>query len=124
MHESVIAKAIVNSVLRHAEENSVQFVEIVYLKIGELAFLNPEQLLFWIRNGFQETVAQNAKVDIESIRAEIKCESCKYQGHLKMDDDAIYHYQTPIFSCPKCNKSTIDIIHGREMYIEKIQVKR
>ncbi len=124
MHESVIAQSIINSVLKHAKQNAVRKVEVIFLKIGELAFLNPEQLLFWLQNGFKNTTAQKADIRIEKIKAKILCTACGYQGDINVSDNAAYHYQVPVFACPVCNASSVEILYGREMYIEKIQVKR
>ncbi len=125
MHESVIAQSIVNSVLKHARQQAVSEVEIIFLKIGELTFLNPEQLLFWLQTGFKNTAAQQADIRIEHINAEICCSACGYHGDLHVfDQNEGGHYQVPVFICPACNASAVEILHGREMFIEKIQVKR
>lgn len=123
MHESVIAQSIVNSVLKHANENAAGRVEIIFLKIGEITFISPDQLIFWIETGFKKTIAESCKIEIESVAAEIACNRCNYQGPIQIMDDALYHYGTPIFSCPQCNQPSIEIIHGRELFIDRIQVK-
>ena len=64
----------------NVEKSKGRKVISIQLEIGELAFLNPEQIIFWIDELFKGSVAEGAKVKVKTIKARIKCEACGYKG--------------------------------------------
>lgn len=122
MHEASIAQAIVQTVLTHAEEQGAEAVKSVEIELGELSFLNDEQVAFWMKLGFEDTVANDAEVTFHRIAAEIKCASCSYQGELKVKEDPFYHMKLPSFSCPECGSADIEITRGKGAVVRNIKI--
>lgn len=73
MHEISIAGAIIDAVLDAAKKNDAKRVEEVFLEIGELTALNPDQLKFIFETISAGTEAEGARYNIEVIKPIINC---------------------------------------------------
>ena len=144
MHEFSISHKIAKVVLDKAREQGAKEVLRVEIEIGELSFLNPEQVEFWVKIGFEKTIASLATISIKVIEPQILCKVCGYAGKLKMftsftdafglpfasltdafglrENEPMYHILLPSFSCPKCNSNEIEIERGRECLIKRIEL--
>ncbi|MBN1783015.1 hydrogenase maturation nickel metallochaperone HypA [bacterium] len=124
MHEASIAHGIVETVLRNADLQKACRVESVELEVGELTFLNIEQVTFWIRNGFENTIAQNATLTVRSVPAKIQCRRCHFTGPVIMKDHAMVHYTIPVLTCSQCRDSHVDIVEGKDVVVKQIRIER
>ncbi|MFC1502406.1 hydrogenase maturation nickel metallochaperone HypA [bacterium] len=122
MHEASIAQSIVQTVLQEAAKQNASRVESVEIEIGELTFLGSEQIEFWVKTGFQGSIAKNAVIHFKEVKGRILCEECGFDGDLKTQDDPIYHTTLPTFNCPKCQSTKIKITQGKEAIIQRIKI--
>ena len=122
MHEASIAQSIVQTVLQEANKQNALHVESVEIEIGELTFLGIDQIEFWLKTGFQGTIAEKADVYLKQVKGTIRCEVCQYQGELKLQIDPIYHLSLPAFSCPHCQSPKIKITQGKEAIVRRIKI--
>jgi hydrogenase nickel incorporation protein HypA/HybF len=122
MHEFSMAQQIFNIVMKVAKDNGVRKILEMNLEVGKLTFLNPEQLKFALKVLSEDTIAQDAKINIEIIQPEIKCNNCGYTGGISYSGPE-YHTTYPIIllKCPKCGNSDIEVIRGRECNIKNIK---
>ncbi|HEX9935415.1 MAG TPA: hydrogenase/urease maturation nickel metallochaperone HypA [bacterium] len=122
MHEASLAQSIVETVLRYAEANRAVEVKSVQIELGELTFYSREQVSFWIRIGFEKTIAVKAKIVFHSIPGRLSCPHCGFEGKLRMREDPAYHIAVPGFSCPKCGFGNVSIVQGREAVVKSIRI--
>jgi len=121
MHEFSISSEIVKTVLDTAERNNGKKVLSVQLEIGELTHLNGEQVAFWVKELFKDSVAEGAEVKVKAIKARIHCRACGYRGGIRSDrEDSFQHLA--LHACPKCNSFQFKIEKGRECFLRRIQV--
>jgi len=122
MHEFSMAQQIFNIVMKVAKDNGVIKILEINLEVGKLTFLNPEQLEFALKVLSEDTIAQDAKINIEIIQPEIQCKNCGYTGGISYSGPE-YHTTYPIIllKCPKCGNSDIEVIKGRECNIKNIK---
>jgi len=120
MHEISIARAIIESVLDAAKKNNAKKVTEVYIEIGELTALNPDQLKFIFETITQGTAAQGAFFNISIIKPSIRCKKCSYDGSLEFFEKL--HSFIPVIKCPQCDETDVDIIAGRECCVTKIKI--
>ncbi|VVB96356.1 putative hydrogenase nickel incorporation protein HypA [uncultured archaeon] len=120
MHEISIAGAIIDSVLDAANKNGAKKVNEVFLEIGELTALNPDQLKFIFKTITKGTVAEGARYDIAVIKPSITCKKCSYNGPIEFFEKL--HFFLPVIKCPDCGKEDVDIIAGRECFVKKIKI--
>ena len=121
MHEFSIADAIVKNVLETAKKNNGKKVVSVLLEIGELTHVSGEQVSFWIKELFKDSVAEGAQVKVKTIKARIQCKGCGYKGGMGSDQEDSFRHVIPA-SCPRCNSFEIKIEKGRECILRRIQV--
>jgi len=122
MHETAIAQSIVETVLKEAEKHNAESVESIEIVIGDLTFLGIEQIEFWVRTNFEDTVAQNAELIFKRVKGGLKCNKCGYEGDIQINEDPAYHFNLPLFACPVCKSSDIEITRGKESIIKSIKL--
>ncbi len=120
MHEVSIAGAIIESVLDAAKKNNALKVKEVFIEIGELTALNPEQLKFIFKTITSGPVAEGAIFNIGVIKPLIHCRKCSYDGSVGYFENL--HFFLPVIKCPKCDATDIDITAGRECCVKKIKI--
>jgi hydrogenase nickel incorporation protein HypA/HybF len=123
MHEFSISSEIVRNVLDTAEKNNGKRILSIQLEIGELTLLNVEQVVFWVKELFKDSVAQGTEVKIKTIKARIHCNACGYKGGMESDQKDLFQHLIPQ-TCPRCNGFQIKVIKGRECILRRIQVMR
>jgi hydrogenase nickel incorporation protein HypA/HybF len=113
MHEFSIVEALVTLVLEKAKEANAKKVVRVYLVIGELSgVLNEavEQYFFFLTKG---TIAENAEIFFMRPITQVRCRNCQ----------TVYSPENLKITCPNCKEQKIDIISGRELYIDSLDLE-
>lgn len=122
MHDIQRAHDIVKVVLAAARERGAERVERINLAIGELTYLSPDQVRFWVGELLRGTIGEGAGVVIESRRPQLRCAACGYEGEVAVEDDPIYHFTTMVPACPECGSAQVEVISGNECIIESVTV--
>jgi len=122
MHEGSIARAIAETVLRHAEAEGAEKILSIEIEIGELTFLSFDQLQFWLDMEFKDTLARDAGIKFTPVEALLRCDACGFLGKPGGELDTGSHLALPSLSCPKCGGSRIEWIQGRDAVVRKIQI--
>lgn len=121
-HEMSVAESIAVTVLKSARAQGALKIERISLEIGELTFLNPEQVTFWLKELFKDSEAADAEISWKTIPAKVRCKNCGYEGPLDVKDDPLLHTSLPVFACPKCGKGGLDLIEGKDYVIRSIEI--
>ena len=87
-------------------------IERVNLKIGKLAAVVPESLRFCFDVAVKDTPLEGAGLSIVEMPVVARCKDCDKQWTI----------DGPAFSCENCRSGNLDIISGRELDIESIEV--
>lgn len=87
-------------------------IEKVNLKIGKLAAVVPESLRFCFDVAVKDTPLEGAGLFIEELPVVARCQDC----------DTRWTIDGPAFSCESCKSGNLDIISGRELDIESIEI--
>lgn len=113
MHEMGIATQIIEiaSASIPPELNDAR-VERVNLKIGKLAAVVPESLRFCFEIASKETALDGAELHIDEIPIVARCRACHEEWVIN----------EPVFTCTSCSSGQIDILSGRELNIESIEI--
>lgn len=113
MHEMGIAMQIVEmSIASIPEEMKNIQVERVNLKVGKLAAVIPGSLRFCFDIVAKDTPLSGAKLYIEEIPVIVKCNDCNKESVIKELS----------FKCGACSSGSIEILSGRELDIESIEI--
>jgi len=113
MHEMGIAIQIVEiataSIPADMQQNRVAKVN---LKVGKLAAVVPDSLRFCFQVAVKDTPLEGAVLSIEELPVVARCNACEKEWTIS----------NPAFTCPACNSGSLEILSGRELDIESIEL--
>lgn len=113
MHEMGIAMEIIRIVQASIPADMVDArVERIHLKIGKLSLIVADSLRFCFQAVTERTPLAAAQLVVEEIAATARCQQCAHQWTI----------ETPVFVCPLCQSSRIELCSGRELDIDSIEV--
>jgi hydrogenase nickel incorporation protein HypA/HybF len=121
MHEFSIAAQILETVQEFSDSRGNAEILRVRLEIGELMCVEAEQLRFCFDSIKQGTALNDAVLEIECIRAVVKCQECGYQGSPKYWDGVLSDTSIATLQCPQCGKAA-EAIQGRDCAIKSVQM--
>lgn len=113
MHEMAIAQGIFEIVSEAAADSAARRVSLIKLQIGRLTAIEPETLRFCFASLAAGTIAEEAILDIEVTPVMSCCRECKQN----------FSVEELRFVCPNCGSCSNDIISGRELRVEHLEVE-
>ena len=113
MHELAITQSILSIVLQKAQEVKARQITKVDLLVGRLTGYVPEciQLQFDILS--RNTTAAGASLAFNQPPARLHCRKC----------DIDFTSDSFDLICPECHDLEVDILSGKELYVESIEVE-
>lgn len=123
MHDLSISQAIARTVLTEARDQKAKEILSIDIEIGELTFLNPEQVKFWLKEIFKGSDAQEAEIHIRKVHSKTRCQDCRWRGRMNVKDDPLYHTYFFIPKCPECGSYALTMEKGRECKVKRIRVR-
>jgi hydrogenase nickel incorporation protein HypA/HybF len=113
MHELSIALSMIEQVIEESEARGSLAVEAVHLKLGVFSGVDKNALLFAYELACEGTPLQGSRLVISTVPLLIYCPACMQQ-------------RTPVsiyeLCCPDCLVPAQDIITGREIEVESLEV--
>jgi len=113
MHETSIAKNLLDIILEKANECKASKITAITVKLGEFSGINQESLKFAFNNITLETIAKDASITIDQLPLLGKCRKCGQKFEIESIE----------FKCPNCGSLELDIISGEEIYVENIEIE-
>jgi len=113
MHELAITQSMLNLVLEQAEKAGAKEVGKINLVIGEMTGVVSECVQFYFDFLSRGTVAEGAALAIKAVPTQAKCQGCGKLFALKEFD----------WTCPSCRGNNIEIVNGKELFVESIEVE-
>ncbi|QIA27591.1 hydrogenase maturation nickel metallochaperone HypA [Thermaerobacter sp. PB12/4term] len=106
MHELSIAQNLVELAAEEARRRGLTRVRAVHVRLGVLAGVVKDALLFCFDIVTAGTPLEGARLAIEEVPVEIFCPRCRQPRRLP----------EPLpMACPECGTRTAEIVHGREL---------
>jgi hydrogenase nickel incorporation protein HypA/HybF len=87
-------------------------VDKVNLRIGKLAAVVPDSLRFCFDIAAKDSALDGAKLHIEEIPVVARCNDCQVEWTIEQ----------AVFRCEKCGGGALEILSGRELDIESIEI--
>lgn len=113
MHEMAIAEGILSIALEYAEKEGALKISEIGLLLGEMSGVVTESLTFGFEMLSKGTPAEGAVLSIREIPLMGRCTKCGREVHVE-------HYD---FWCPACRDGVLEIVSGREMQVEYLEVE-
>ncbi|MCX6056093.1 MAG: hydrogenase maturation nickel metallochaperone HypA [Chloroflexi bacterium] len=115
MHELAVTKSILKIAVDQLEQCGGSKVLSIFLIVGEMRNLKED----WIQRYFnyisKGTPAENAAIKVKSVPVSFLCKSCQkeFTGNLREDKKLL---------CPHCDSFEYDLVSGRELIVEKVEI--
>ena len=113
MHELSITRSMLEIVLKQAEQAHAKKVTKINLVIGEMTGVVSDSVQFYLDFLTKETIAAGAVVSFKIVPLKAKCRNCLRTFELQEFD----------WTCPHCKGKIIDVISGKELIVESIEVE-
>lgn len=113
MHELSIAVAVVETAERTARTHGADAVEAVRLRVGELAGVVPDALLFSFGLAAEGTPVAGAELLVDQVAARAACDGCAHEFAVGCP---------PHLWCPGCGRPASRVVAGRELEVVDVRL--
>ncbi|MBN2443918.1 MAG: hydrogenase maturation nickel metallochaperone HypA [Spirochaetales bacterium] len=115
MHEFSICKNIVDAVIIEYNKLDPKPEKLVATRIivGRLHQIVPDTLTMAYEVLIKDTVAANSRLEIQFVEVQCRCKDCRWEGIIDF----------PFFICKQCKSGNIEIVKGRELHLENLEVE-
>lgn len=108
MHEMSLMDGVVKALRKSAQENSISKINRVKLVVGKMTAALPSALEFAFEILSRGTLMEGAELEIEEQEIVGKCAACAKE----------FKCGPYVFVCPDCGHTRVEIISGRDLYID------
>jgi hydrogenase nickel incorporation protein HypA/HybF len=113
MHEASIAQSVIDAVERRIASGLIDGrVCGVFLRVGRLTAVVPENLTFMFGVLKAGTALEGAELAIEEVPVRGVCRACGAESE----------FESICFLCPGCGSPDVDLTSGRELVIDAVEV--
>jgi hydrogenase nickel incorporation protein HypA/HybF len=113
MHELSIAMGIVDAAREEAQQRGVH-VTGVHLRLGALAGVVKDALLFSYQVACQDTPLEGSRLIVDDVPVVVLCPRCQELRTLPSIQQ---------FTCPECGAPTGNIVQGKELEVFALEVE-
>jgi hydrogenase nickel incorporation protein HypA/HybF len=113
MHEQSIVESLLALALKNAEKANACKIVSIDLVVGDCTGVVEDAVNFYFGFLSQNTIASGAKIHYTHIPAQLRCRDC----------DLLFPLQKRDYHCPECKGTRVEIVGGRELYIENMEVE-
>jgi len=112
MHELTIAQKILEIAEEKARGSGLSKITGIRVRIGSLTTVVPDALNFCFSFAREDTMAGEANLDIEEVRAEARCDSCGSDFPVE---------QSFFLVCSACGSTNTKLLRGTELDLLSIE---
>jgi hydrogenase nickel incorporation protein HypA/HybF len=113
MHEYSITQSILSLALEKANEAKASRINRITLVLGELSGVVDDCVQFYFEFLSKDTIASGANLSFERMPTKLRCRNC----------ESVFIPVNYNWSCPDCHGAQVEILSGRECYMESIEVE-
>jgi hydrogenase nickel incorporation protein HypA/HybF len=113
MHEQSIVQSLLTLALQNAENANARKIVSIKLVVGDYTGVVEDAVNFYFGFLSQDTIAAGARITYTHVAGQLRCRDC----------DLLFPPQKRDFRCPKCEGRRVEIVGGRELYIDTMEVE-
>lgn len=113
MHEYSITESILSLALEKAEEVKAGRITRINLVLGELSGVVGKCVQQYLEILGKDTIAGGAELSFETKATLLRCRRCGKEFSPYVQE----------WNCPDCREPGVEIVSGRECYLESIEVE-
>jgi hydrogenase nickel incorporation protein HypA/HybF len=112
MHEYAMTESMFTLALEKAGEANARRINRINMVLGELSGIDDTCVSFYFDFMRKDTIASGAELSFVKVPLKLHCRNCRKD----------FLPEKNVWTCPDCRKADVDIISGRECYMESIEV--
>jgi len=105
--------SILSIVLENAKTVQASRIKRINLNIGELSGIVPEYIQLQFEFLSKDTIAAGASLSFHQPTTKLRCRNC----------GEIFSPENHNWVCPNCREQKIEIVSGRECYVDSMEVE-
>jgi hydrogenase nickel incorporation protein HypA/HybF len=113
MHELPVTQGMLSIALEHAQKAGAEKITAINVTIGEMSGIVDDSVQFYFDFISRDTLAQGALLNFERVPARFHCKACDQEFSLPERQ----------WACPHCGEWSVEIVAGREFYVNSIEVE-
>lgn len=113
MHELSIVESLLDVALKNAENAQAAKILKIYVVVGDLAGVVDDYVSYYFNFLSENTIAGGASIVFTHKPARLRCRAC----------NTIFSPEKLDFDCPDCGERQVDVIGGRELYVDRLEVE-
>jgi hydrogenase nickel incorporation protein HypA/HybF len=113
MHEMDITRQVLEIALKEAQKAGARNIKRINLVIGELSSVVDDSVQFYFDFLSRDSIAQGAQLAFHRIPFQARCKKCQF----------VFTPETDCWECPQCRQWDVDIVSGKEFYLDSIEVE-
>jgi len=113
VHEFGVTENIISIALAKAKEVQANKITVINVVAGELSSFAPDCIQFYFDFLSKDSIAQEAVLHFEVLPARLRCRDCS----------SVFHPRDSLWTCPECQGSSVEIIGGRELYVQSMEIE-
>jgi len=113
MHEGSIVESLLALAVENAERAQASRIVTINVVIGELAGVVEEAMEFYFGFLSKGTIAAGAGLSFKRVPAQLRCRRCSN----------VFAPASADLRCPACGEAGVEIVAGRELYIDSLEVE-
>jgi hydrogenase nickel incorporation protein HypA/HybF len=113
VHELSLVASVFDILEEKARDHGASRVTAVVLRVGRMSGVVPDLLESAFDSFKKGTLAEGARLEIVIVPVKLRCPDC---GGASVREDTD-------FSCAACGSRRVEIVEGREIVVEKIELE-
>jgi hydrogenase nickel incorporation protein HypA/HybF len=118
-----MAKQIADEVLAQAAARNAKKVLAVEVEVGDLAFLDKENIEMWIGASLRESSGSEPLVKVETAPSLLRCRACGFQGAPALPESHDHHLPLPSLQCPQCGSDDFELEEQKGCLLKRIEIE-
>lgn len=113
MHEMSLCESVLEILEQQSRQQNYRKVTRVWLEIGALSSVEPDAMRFCFDAVMQGSLADNAQLEIVTVRGQAWCLQCNKNVLIEQRYDI----------CPECGGFQLQVNDGEQMRIKELEVE-
>jgi hydrogenase nickel incorporation protein HypA/HybF len=113
MHELSVTQEVLNIAVEKAQKAKASKIIRIDLVIGEMSGVLDDSVQFYFDFLSKDSIASGASLAFKRVPMQVRCKHC---GNIFLPGKQSW-------SCPQCQEWEVEVLAGREFYLESIEVE-
>ena len=113
MHELSIVQSLLGLALENAKKANARRIVSINLVVGDYTGVMEDAVNLYFGFLSKDTIAAGTKINYTHVAGQLRCRDC----------DLLFPLQKRNYECPKCEGNRVEIVGGRELYIETMELE-